>query len=37
MAENHGYVPLIWVRWPAGGYIIWNWDRITWDHVDELP
>lgn len=25
------YHPLIRVRWPEGGWIVWNWHTCKWD------
>jgi hypothetical protein len=25
----------IYVKWPHGGWLRWNWDHRRWDHVDE--
>jgi hypothetical protein len=24
--------PVIRVRWPHGGWIVWNWTAARWDH-----
>ena len=29
--------PVISVRWPHGGWIVWNWTTCEWDHVDARP
>lgn len=28
---------LIKVRWPHGGWIVWNYDLCKWEHVDVEP
>lgn len=28
---------LCWVKWPHGGYIVWDWNNHKWDHMTELP
>lgn len=27
------YQPLIKVKWPHGGYIVWNWHTCNWDFI----
>lgn len=29
--------PLITVRWPHGGWLVWNWDAAAWDRHAEHP
>jgi hypothetical protein len=24
---------LIKVKWPHGGWLVWNWDLCRWEHV----
>ena len=30
-------MPVISVRWPHGGWIVWNWITHKWDHLDTRP
>jgi hypothetical protein len=25
----------IYVKWPHGGWLLWNWDQCKWEHVNE--
>jgi hypothetical protein len=25
----------IYVKWPHGGWLLWNWDLVCWEHVSE--
>jgi hypothetical protein len=25
----------IYVKWPHGGWLLWNWEKRNWDHVAE--
>lgn len=27
------YKPLIKIKWPDGGYIVWNWHTGNWDFI----
>lgn len=28
---------LIYVQWPHGGWLVWNWQTSRWDHVAVRP
>ena len=28
---------IISMKWPHGGYLVWDWDHHKWDHVRDDP
>jgi len=35
--ERGPEMPVISVRWPHGGWIVWNWDTCAWDRMADRP
>lgn len=32
---RHPDLPMYSVRWPHGGWIVWEWNSPSWDHVTD--
>lgn len=28
-------LPMYSVKWPRGGWIVWEWNKPSWDHVSD--